>query len=156
MEFNQDFRDMLQELNAAEVDFLIVGAYAVAAYGHPYGHPRATGDLDIWVRADPNSAPLILDALQRFGAPVDRISESDFYSPSVIFQIGVPPGRIDILTKVSGLDFTNAWANRKPLSIEGLDFHVIGFDEDLIKNKMATGRPKDLPDVDMLLSNPDE
>lgn len=72
----------------------------------------------------------------------------------MIFQIGVPPGRIDILTKISGLVFSDAWANRVPLSIDGLEFHVIGFD-DLIANKRATGRPKDLLDVDTLLADPD-
>ncbi len=150
MEFNQDFRDMLLELIAADVDFLVVGAYAVAAHGHP----RATGDLDIWVRADSMTAPLLLNALRNFGAPVNQLTESDFSQPSVIFQIGVPPGRIDILTKVSGLAFTDAWANRVALSIDGLDFHVIGFD-DLIVNKRATGRPKDLVDVDALLADQD-
>ena len=150
MEFNQDFRDMLFALNAANVDFLVVGAYAVAAHGHP----RATGDLDIWVRADNKTAPLVLVALRKFGAPVDQIDESDFSRPSLIFQIGVPPGRIDILTEVSGLEFPEAWANKLPLSIDGVDFHVIGFD-DLILNKRASGRPKDLLDIDTLLADPD-
>jgi len=149
MEFNQDFRDMLLELNAVEVDYMIVGAYAVAAHGHP----RATGDLDIWVRADCQTAPQVVLALERFGAPVEQIDVSDFSQPSVIFQIGVPPGRIDILTKISGVEFSDAWNNRKQLNIEDLTFHVIGF-EDLILNKRASGRPKDLLDVDILLTEP--
>ena len=101
MEFNQDFRDMLVALNDASVHYLVVGAYAVAAHGFP----RATGDLDIWVRADPESAPKLLRALHVFGAPMHEITEADFASPSVVFQIGIPPGRIDILTVVSGLEF---------------------------------------------------
>ena len=142
MEFNQDFRDMLSALNDASVDYLVVGAYAVAAHGFP----RATGDLDIWVRANPESAPKVLKALQVFGAPMHEIDESDFASPSVVFQIGIPPGRIDILTMVSGLDFDSAWTNKISLTIDDVTFPVIGR-ADLISNKRATGRPKDLADI---------
>lgn len=142
MEFNQDFRDILVALNDADVDYLVVGAYAVAAHGFP----RATGDLDIWVRADPESAPKVLEALRVFGAPMREISTSDFVSPSVVFQIGIPPGRIDILTMVTGLDFGSAWANRISLTIDGVTFPLIGR-ADLIANKRATGRPKDLADI---------
>lgn len=142
MEFNQDFRDILVALNDADVDFLVVGAYAVAAHGFP----RATGDLDIWVRANPESAPKVIRALQLFGAPMHEISETDFASPSVVFQIGVPPGRIDVLTVVSGLDFDTAWINRISLTINDVTFPVIGL-ADLITNKRAAGRPKDIADI---------
>lgn len=142
MEFNKDFSDMLVALNDANVEFLVVGAYAVAAHGYP----RATGDLDIWVRSDVESAPKILRALRAFGAPMDAISESDFASPSIVFQIGVPPGRIDILTFVSGLEFDSAWKNRVELTVAGVTFPVIGRN-DLITNKRASGRPKDLADL---------
>ena len=142
MEFNQDFRDMLLALSDAKVDFLVVGAYAVAAHGFP----RATGDLGIWVRADSESAPKVLAALKAFGAPMHEIAEADFASPSVVFQIGVPPGRIDILTVVSGLQFDSAWKNRIELTIDDVTFPVIGR-SDLIANKRATGRPKDLADI---------
>lgn len=142
MEFNQDFRDMLLALSDADVDFLVVGAYAVAVHGFP----RATGDLDIWVRADSASAPKVLAALKAFGAPMHEITEADFASPSVVFQIGVPPGRIDILTIVSGLQFDSAWKNRIELTIDDVTFPVIGR-SDLITNKRATGRPKDLADI---------
>lgn len=142
MEFNQDFRDMLVALNDASVDYLVVGAYAVAAHGFP----RATGDLDIWVRADAESAPKVFSALQVFGAPLHEIKETDFASPSVVFQIGVPPGRIDLLTIVSGLEFDSAWNNRISLTIDDVTFPVIGR-ADLIANKLATGRPKDLADI---------
>jgi hypothetical protein len=142
MEFNNDFRDMLLALNEAEVDYLVVGAYAVAAHGFP----RATGDLDIWVRATPESAPQVIRALRFFGAPMDQIEEKDFAKPSIVFQIGVPPDRIDILTSVSGLDFQSAWRNRIFLTIDGLTFPVIGF-ADLIVNKKASGRPKDIADL---------
>jgi hypothetical protein len=142
MEFNSDFRDMLLALNDADVDYLVVGAYAVAAHGFP----RATGDLDIWVRATVESAPRVMNALRVFGAPMDQIEESDFSKPSVVFQIGVPPGRIDILTVASGLAFEEAWPNRILLTIDGLNFPVIGL-MDLITNKQASGRPKDIADL---------
>ena len=150
MEFNRDFRDMLLALNDADVDFLVVGAYAVAAHGFP----RATGDLDIWVRADSESAPKVLAALKVFGLPMHEITEADFASPSVVFQIGVPPGRIDILTVVSGLQFDSAWTNRIELTIDDVTFPVIGR-SDLITNKRATGRPKDLADIAGLESSKD-
>ncbi len=142
MDLNTDFKDMLLELSAAKVDYLIVGAYAVAAHGYP----RATGDLDIWVRADVQTAPKVMRALARFGAPVDQVSESDFATPSCVFQIGVPPGRIDILTAISGVQFDSAWKNRIVIRIEDLELNVIG-KVDLLLNKKASGRPKDLADI---------
>lgn len=147
MDFNQDFRDMLVALNDAEVDYLVVGAYAVAAHGFP----RATGDLDIWVRANPESAENLLNALTVFGAPMHEVSAADFSSPSIVFQIGVPPGRIDILTDVSGVNFDAAWANRMTVEIDGVKLSIIGR-SDLIANKRATGRPKDIADLAFLES----
>ena len=147
MDFNQDFRDMLVALNDAEVDYLVVGAYAVAAHGFP----RATGDLDIWVRANPESAENLLNALTVFGAPMHEVSAADFSSPSIVFQIGVPPGRIDILTDVSGVNFDAAWANRMTVEIDGVELSIIGR-SDLIANKRATGRPKDIADLAFLES----
>ena len=151
MDFNQDFRDMLVALNDAEVDYLVVGAYAVAAHGFP----RATGDLDIWVRANPESAENLLSALTVFGAPMHEVSAADFSSPSIVFQIGVPPGRIDILTDVSGVNFDAAWANRMTVEIDGVKLSIIGR-SDLIANKRATGRPKDLADLACLESVQDD
>ncbi|MCH1494132.1 MAG: nucleotidyltransferase [Rubripirellula sp.] len=147
MDFNQDFRDMLVALNDAEVDYLVVGAYAVAAHGFP----RATGDLDIWVRANPESAENLLSALTVFGAPMHEVSAADFSSPSIVFQIGVPPGRIDILTDVSGVNFDAAWANRMTVIIDDVKLSIIGR-SDLIANKRATGRPKDIADLAFLES----
>ena len=151
MDFNQDFRDMLVALNDAEVDYLVVGAYAVAAHGFP----RATGDLDIWVRANPESAEGLLKALTVFGAPMHKVSADDFSSPSIVFQIGVPPGRIDILTDVSGINFDAAWANRMTVEIDGVKLSIIGR-SDLIANKRATGRPKDIADLAFLESVQDD
>ncbi len=142
---------MLVALNDAEVDYLVVGAYAVAAHGFP----RATGDLDIWVRANPESAENLLSALTVFGAPMHEVSAADFSSPSIVFQIGVPPGRIDILTDVSGVNFDAAWANRMTVEIDGVKLSIIGR-SDLIANKRATGRPKDIADLAFLESVQDD
>ena len=101
MLLNPDFKDILSALSAAKIDFLVVGAYAVAAHGHP----RATGDLDLWVRAEPNTALRVLKVLAEFGAPLHDLTVEDLSTPGIVFQIGVEPSRIDILTSVSGVDF---------------------------------------------------
>ena len=140
--FNQDFKDMLFALSEAKADFLLVGAYAMAVHGHP----RATGDLDIWVRADIENAPRVLCSLAAFGAPLDDLTIDDLSKPGIVFQIGVEPSRIDILTAISGVQFEDAWENRVLIEMEDVCFHVIGR-QDLIINKLASGRPKDLADV---------
>ncbi len=140
--FNPDFKDMLSALSEASVDFLLVGAYALAAHGHP----RATGDLDIWVRADSENAPRVLHSLAVFGAPLDDLTVDDLSKPGIVFQIGVEPSRIDILTAISGVDFNHAWKNRVLIEMDGVCVHVIGR-EDLIVNKRASGRLKDIADV---------
>ena len=145
MLFNPDFKDMLSALSEASVDFLLVGAYALAAHGHP----RATGDLDIWVRADNENAPRVLRSLAVFGAPLDDLTVDDLSKPGVVFQIGVEPSRIDILTAISGVEFNHAWKNRVLIEMDGVCVNVIGR-EDLIVNKRASGRPKDLADVETL------
>lgn len=143
--FNPDFKDMLSILSEAEIDFLLVGAYAMACHGYP----RATGDLDLWVRADPQTAPKVFRALAEFGAPMHDLKVEDLSTPGVVFQIGVAPSRIDILTSITGVQFEDAWENRMPIEIEGLSIHVIGRD-DLIQNKRAIGRPKDIADAETL------
>ncbi len=142
---NPDFRDMLCELSAANAEFLVVGAYAMAAHGVP----RATGDLDVWVRPTPSNADLVFAALARFGAPLQNLSPADLTEPGVVFQVGVAPRRIDILTSIDGIGFEPAWNNRVMVRIGDLNVPVLGRAELLI-NKRATGRPKDLADVAML------
>ena len=105
---NRDFVEMLSALSAEGVEYLIVGAYAMAAHGWP----RATGDIDIWVRPTRENAERTLRALRRFGAPLFPLSTEDLTLPDTVFQIGVPPGRIDILSGVSGLTFQEAWPSR--------------------------------------------
>jgi hypothetical protein len=144
-EMNRDFVEILQELSAAGADFLVVGAHALAAHERP----RATGDLDIWVRATPENAERVWKALVQFGAPLIDLTLEDLSSPGITFQMGQPPYRIDILTDISGVTFDEAWPNRVPLVQEGQQFGAIG-KSDLIRNKRASGRPKDLLDADNL------
>lgn len=139
---NPDFKDMLSALCAHKVEFLLVGAYAMAAHGLP----RATGDIDIWVRPDAANAALTLEALRDFGAPVGGLTEAELATPGIVFQMGLPPRRIDILTQISGVDFATAYAHRFEIELEGLTISVLGRAELLI-NKRASGRPKDLADV---------
>jgi predicted nucleotidyltransferase len=144
---NKDYKEMLQCLLEEKVRFLLIGAYALAVHGFP----RATKDIDFFVWATPENAANLVRALARFGAPLDDISESDFSAPGVVFQIGNNPRRIDIITKISGVEFERAYANRKNIFLEGLEIPVISV-PDLIANKRATGRTQDLADVEKLES----
>jgi len=143
--FNPDFKDMLLALSEAQIDFLLVGAYAVAAHGHP----RATGDLDLWVRPDAETAPRVYRVLAEFGAPLHDLTIDDLSRPGMVFQIGVEPSRIDILTAISGVAFDRAWGNRMQITMDGIDLCVLGR-ADLIVNKRACGRPKDIADAESL------
>jgi len=145
---NKDYKEMLQCLFAENVRFLLVGAYALAAHGYP----RATKDIDFFVWATPENASNLIRALTKFGAPLDEISAADFSAEGIIFQIGNSPRRIDIITRISGIKFEHAYANRAAIEIEGLQIPVISLD-DLIVNKRASGRLQDLADVERLLSN---
>jgi hypothetical protein len=142
---NQDFVDLLRAFAGADVRFMIVGAYALALHGRP----RATGDLDIWVDATPDNAPRVIRALAEFGAPLAKISAADFAAPGVVYQIGVPPGRIDILTELTGITFSEAWPTRVRRPFGDVEADFIGRDA-LLRNKRALGRPKDLGDIEAL------
>jgi hypothetical protein len=142
---NQDFVDLLQAFVVHDVRFLIVGAYALALHGRP----RATGDLDVWVDATPENAARIIRALAAFGAPLDEISEADLSRPGVVFQLGVVPGRVDILTELTGLTFEEAWPSRVRHDFGPVPVDFIGLDS-FIRNKRATGRAKDLGDIEGL------
>ncbi len=142
---NEDYREMLQELSAEKVKFLLVGAYALAVHGYP----RATVDMDLWVMPSRENAEAVLRALARFGAPLHELTLQDLQQEGTVFQIGVAPRRIDILTAASGLQFDAAFKNALSLDIEGIQMHVLSID-DLIRNKRATGRTKDLADVEAL------
>lgn len=101
------FRDLLRAFVDHEVQFLVVGAYALAVHGRP----RATGDLDLWVETSPANADRVLAALRDFGAPLHDLTREDLSRPGVVFQIGLPPLRIDILTQISGVEFPDAWSS---------------------------------------------
>jgi hypothetical protein len=147
---NVDFRDLLDCLCSEGAEFLIVGAYAVAFHGTP----RATGDLDVFVRPTVDNAARVWRALARFGAPLRErgVTERDFTDPGMIYQIGLPPRRIDILTQISGVSFDEAWTSRAETTVDGFTVAFIGRDA-LIKNKRASGRDKDLLDVRLLQSS---
>lgn len=142
---NEDFKDMLCALLDENVEFLIIGAYALAAHGLP----RATGDIVIWVMPSPENASAVIRALTKFGASLQEIHARDFEAEGTIFQIGVPPRRIDIVTEVSGLHFSEALEGSVLLELAGFDVRIPSV-EDLIVNKKASGRPKDLIDVEVL------
>lgn len=139
---NPDFKDILSCLKNESVEYLIVGAYALAGYGYP----RATGDIDIWVKNDTENARRVLKALSAFGAPVAELTVDDFTTPDLVFQIGVEPNRVDILTSVDGLEFSEAWENRVYLVVDGIDIVQLS-KADLLKNKQATDRDKDQGDI---------
>ncbi len=139
---NPDFRDMLSEFNAARVEYLVVGAYAVAHYGYP----RATGDLDFWIRRSRENAALVLHALDAFGAPGGLVTLHDLLNPEIVAQIGVEPNRIDILTAIDGVEFDDAYPHRVSARIDEVDIPILGLAH-LLQNKRATGRDKDALDV---------
>ncbi len=128
-----------------DVKFLLVGAYAMAAHGYP----RATMDIDLWVMPSPDNAAAVLRALRKFGAPLQGLSLSDLQKDDTVFQIGVAPRRIDILTGASGLRFDEAFRHSSPIEIEGLQIRIPSV-ADLIRNKRASGRTKDLADAEAL------
>ena len=140
---NPDFLDLLRSLLAADARFMVVGAYAVGVHGRP----RATKDLDVWVEPSVENAPKVMRALRDFGAPLMGLTEKDLSTPDAGLQIGIEPLRIDVLTKISGVSFEEAWPARANASFgEGVRCPVIGIDA-LIANKRAAGRPQDLADV---------
>jgi hypothetical protein len=144
IELTEDLRDLLIELSDVEAEFVVVGGYAVAFHGHP----RATKDLDVLVRATNANAKKVYRALAAYGAPLEtfKIKETDFADYGGVLQIGLPPRRIDILNQASGLTFDEAISTNENFEIEGRLVPVIGL-EALIKNKIAAGRPQDLADV---------
>jgi hypothetical protein len=142
---NPDFVDLLRAFSEAEVRFLVVGAYALAHHGRP----RATGDLDVWMDATAENAARVMRALEAFGAPLQDVGPDDFARPGVVFQLGVPPGRIDILTELTGINFEDAWATRERGAFGDLAVDFIGRDA-FVRNKRQTGRAKDLGDIEGL------
>lgn len=141
---HEDFRDLLVLFADAGVEFVIVGAYALAFHGAP----RASGDIDLFVRATPGNSERVFAALVRFGAPLETagVVAADFAQPGLVYQIGLPPRRIDVLTEISGVTFEEAWESRVTVELEGRTVGFIGRTA-LLKNKRAAGRPQDVADA---------
>ncbi len=142
---NKDYRDILKAFIEEGAEFLVVGAYALAVYGLP----RATGDIDLWINNSSDNTSKVWSALEKFGAPLGQIKRKDLEERGIVYQIGVAPSRIDIMTSIDDVEFKDAWNRRFTVAVEGLDIPVLSR-EHLIKNKRAVGRPQDLVDIDYL------
>lgn len=142
---NEDFKEFAGLLHSNRVDYLIVGGYALAAYGHP----RYTGDLDFWIGTDSANATRAMGALEQFGFGSLGIGRDDLTIPNRVIQMGFPPGRIDLLTSIDGVEFAPCFARRMTVAVDGMTLHFISL-EDFKINKRSTGRNKDLADLDAL------
>lgn len=145
--WNADFLDLVDAMNAEQVEYVIVGAFALAAHGFP----RATGDIDFFVRPSAENAARVVSALEKFGAPLGAagVTAADFAKPGSIYQIGVVPRRVDVITEISGVSFDEALATRLVRDVDGRQVPFLGR-ELMIRNKRASARPKDLVDADAL------
>jgi len=144
---NDDFRDLLESLLTEEADFVVVGAHALAAAGVS----RATKDLDILVRPSRENAARVYAALRRFGAPLQAhgVTLDDLEKPGMVYQLGLPPRRIDITTQIEGVEFNDAWSGHIVRSIDGISLPFLGLRE-LVRNKRSVGRVRDLLDIELL------
>ena len=142
MALQKDLREFIESFLSRRVEFLVVGAHAVAFHGHP----RFTGDIDFLVRPTRGNAALVMAALEDFGFRSPGLSADDFVRPDTVVQLGRPPHRIDLLTAISGVGFDEAWAARVPGELGGLAVDFLGL-QSLLKNKRATGRSRDAEDV---------
>ena len=146
---SSDYRDLIAEFNAHNVEFLVVGAHALAAHGHV----RATKDLDVWVRPSLDNAKRVIAALRSFGAALHDLSIDDLANPGVIFQMGVEPVRIDVLTMIDAVTFDEAWSRRLQTTFADQPVSVLSR-QDLITNKTAAAREQDVADVAWLKKHP--
>lgn len=145
MDVNPDYKDLLKELNARGVRYVVIGTHALIYYTEP----RFTKDMDIWIEPTPDNAAKIYEALKAFGAPLQSIHIEDFTNPKNIYQIGISPSRIDIIMGISGVTFPTAWRNKKQVKYGDVRINILSAD-DLLRNKKASGRPQDLADVSIL------
>ncbi len=141
----RDFKDFLKLLNSKKIEYLLIGGYAVGYYGYP----RATADMDIWIAIGQENAKKVTAAIKEFGMDTPDLKESIFLEPGKIIRMGNPPLRIEVLTKISGVDFTKCYKRRKEILIDGIKVNVISF-ADLLQNKKASGRHKDMNDLENL------
>ena len=128
---------------------MVVGGYALAFHGYV----RATGDIDLWIRISEENAEKGWNALRKLGAPLSDLSKEDLKTPGMVYQMGLPPNRIDIINEIEGVEFEIAWQERNSIEFEGLTIPLLGKNE-LLANKRAMNRPKDKGDIFWLESNP--
>lgn len=140
-----DFREFLKLLNAARVEYLLIGGYAVGYYGYS----RATLDMDVWIAVRPRNAKKMAVVMSGFGFPKGSLDESVFLEKGKILRLGLPPVRLEILTDISGVTFDDCYARKNRVTLAGIKVNLIGFD-DLLRNKAASGRHKDLDDLERL------
>ena len=140
-----DFRDFLKLLNLRKIKYLLIGGYAVGYYGYP----RATADMDIWTAISEENAKKMIMAIKDFGMNTPDLTESIFLKPGKIIRMGYPPIRIEVLTEISGVNFEQCYTRCKETKIDGIKVKIISF-KDLLKNKKASGRHKDLNDLENL------
>lgn len=145
--FNPDFQDFIRALNESDVKYILVGGYAVIIHGYN----RTTGDLDIWVEQSAENYHKLIQAFQKFGMPVFDMSMNNFLENSKldVFTFGRPPVSIDVMLSVKGMDFKEVYSNLEKRIVEELEVKVISFSE-LLKAKAASGRNKDLDDIEKL------
>ena len=142
-----DFKEFIELLNFTQVEYMVVGGYALASYGHP----RFTGDIDIWVNPTPVNIEKLMGVLGTFGFASLGLKESDFLVPEAVVQLGYPPARIDLLTAIDGVSFSDCYVRRSLTKTDGIEMSVIDM-ADFKINKQATGRHKDLADLEVLNS----
>lgn len=142
---NKDFKEFVGLLNSTNVEYLLVGGYALAAHGHP----RYTGDIDFWVNPSPENADRLMLVLGQFGFGGLGLTADDFRKPDAVVQLGYPPARIDLLTAIDGVEFVDCYPRRQSFVVDGVALQLIDVD-DLKANKRAAARPKDLADLDAL------
>lgn len=140
-----DFKDFLRLLNSHGVEYLVIGGYAVGFHGYP----RATGDLDIWVGINPKTAHQLVDVLKEFGFDVPQLAPDLFLKEGRVVRMGVPPVRLELLTAIDGVDFAACYASRLSADLDGVPANLINL-RDLRTNKKASGRYKDLEDLEQL------
>jgi len=143
--FSKDFKEFVELLIKHNVDYLVVGGYAVGIHGHP----RYTGGLDIWLNISNENAERILTAVNEFGFSSYNLSIKDFTKEGSVIQLGYPPLRIDLLNQIDGVTFSECIENKKEVTIEGVKINFISYN-DLLKNKRASNRPQDIADLDNL------
>lgn len=143
--WSRDFKEFVVLLNRHDVEYLLVGGYALGIHGYP----RYTGDLDVWVDPTAENAKKMVEVMDDFGFASLGLKESDFAVSGNVIQLGYPPFRIDVITRADGVNFEDCYRNRLVIEHDGVELSVIGL-EDFKKNKKACGRPKDIMDLESL------